>query len=73
METTMGNAIAVDMSKAHHWLIVQSRKHDILHVTCVDCDESREYPFKHLGSFVEWLGRQEDIQVLSWIDADASA
>lgn len=64
-------AVEVDMLKDHHWLVVVSAKHDVLHVTCVDCDESREYPYRYLGAFNAALESTTDVQVLSWIDCDA--
>lgn len=71
MQVTVGNVVDVDMSKHHHLLVVQSKKHDVIHVSCVDCDEAREYAFDHLAALADWLADADDYQVLSWINVDA--
>lgn len=70
MLSSVGPVISVDMSKSHHWLVVVSKKHDVVHVSCVDCDDAREYPYRHLEPLKLWLESQTDYQVLSWVTCD---
>ena len=65
-----GVVVEVDLSKAHHFLLIRSKKWDLTQVTCVDCDDT--WTTVYLGDpFLDRaLAGMGDGQLLSVIDVD---